>query len=113
MAWVKKKRGKIVSVSRKKIEGYTEVKNTDIEDIKIENYVEDRLNEYPSLGDGLDILYKERQKRKLLVGKARKLKEEGKLEEAFDVICEAVEPIKEAAEYDARIRETKEKYKKS
>lgn len=58
------------------------------------------------------IAFKQRQKAKMLVAKARKAKAEGKLDEAVEILMEAVEPIEDAADHDALILAAMKKEKK-
>lgn len=76
------------------------------------NIKEKRAEEMPSLGDAADIQYKERQKRKLLVGQARAAKAAGDTNKALDLLLEAVEPIQESLAYDAQVAAVKAKYPK-
>jgi hypothetical protein len=75
-------------------------------------YIEGRIKEYLPLGDNADIAYKQRQKQRMLVGKARKAYENGDKDNAFVFLMEAVEPVEDAKDYDAHTGKVKQKYPK-
>ena len=71
------------------------------------------LEGHPPVGDQLDAEFKARQKRRLIVGKARKAIKEGADAAAVLVmVLEALEPTEEQSGIDARLQAIKEKHPK-
>ncbi len=78
----------------------------------IRGYKEHRALEYPAIGEQLDIVFKERQKRKLLAGKAKTKLAEGDLQAALAILIELGEPSAAADALDGIILAIKRKYPK-
>lgn len=70
-----------------------------------------RAANYPPLGDSADIEFKQRQKARMLVGKARKHLEDGDISSCLKDILEALEPVEDAKDHDGQISQVKKEFK--
>lgn len=68
-----------------------------------------RQGEYPPAGDQLDAEFKARQKRKMLVGKAREALASGDKDAVIIHLLEAIEPTEEQNTIDGKIQSVKNK----
>lgn len=57
----------------------------------------------PPVSESVEIEFKQRQKAKMLVAKARKARADGDMDAAFYFLAEAVEPVEDADSHDAQI----------
>ena len=78
----------------------------------LNTYRHKRAEDYPPFGDAADIAYKQRQKARMQIGKARAAIENGDLATALTALMEAVEPVEDAKDYDGQVSATKKKYPK-
>lgn len=80
----------------------------------VEDYNTLRQAEHPPIIEAINISFKQRQKAKLLVGKARLDLEQGNdletLRNVIIILLEALEPILESHDYDAKILALYNKY---
>lgn len=89
-----------------------EVKKHEKKEAQPLSYRDLRNPEYPYIGDAADIAYKQRQKARMQIGKARAALDSGDLATALQALMEAVEPVEDAKDYDGQVSATKKKHPK-